>query len=426
MKGIFIMKLLNARRMVAGILVIIISLAIPLNLQTTYASTAKKSIELEKSIEKQFGISITLSSKLSKDEEEAYESLLLLRDALYMMPNQLVNSLVKHFKSKGKATTVALSISSAQAYGTAAGVYNYDSNTINLYIPEYASLWGSGTDPETILHEFGHMVQYALQDIYGSKKLKSEFTKLNKKNAYGSKWKDEYELVFTREYASTGFGEDFAETFMASILSRIPNDKNAPLLKKSEYIKKMIETQLKVKVANDAWRIYSQTPSKKYKEKLVSNIFLGPNFQDEGTYQYKITRAEFYKLLREVYMDIQLKGVEWEKYLDSKRTVQYSFNKFFSTYETNMLGKIKRKDVALILKKLMDDMNVTVTVSSNSKVSVSDCDDLESKYKKAIQKMVDAKIMLNTKEDNFSPESYCTYEQVYYALVTLYDLLVDE
>ncbi|MBU5334295.1 S-layer homology domain-containing protein [Anaerocolumna aminovalerica] len=74
----------------------------------------------------------------------------------------------------------------------------------------------------------------------------------------------------------------------------------------------------------------------------------------------------------------------------------------------------------------MDDMNVTVTVSSNSKVSVSDCDDLESKYKKAIQKMVDAKIMLNTKEDNFSPESYCTYEQAYYSLVALYDLLVDE
>lgn len=172
-------KWLSIHRIIAGILVIIISLAIPLNLQTTYASTAKKSTQLEKSIEKQFGISITLSSKLSKDENEAYESLLLLRDALYMMPNKLVNSLVKHFKSKGKATTIVLSLSSAQAYGTAPGVYSYDSNTINLYIPEYASLWGSGTEPETILHEFGHMVQYALQDIYGSKKLKSEFTKLN-------------------------------------------------------------------------------------------------------------------------------------------------------------------------------------------------------------------------------------------------------
>lgn len=232
--------------------------------------------------------------------------------------------------------------------------------------------------------------------------------------------------MFTREYASTDFGEDFAETFMASILSRIPGDKSVPLLKKSEYIKKMIESKLKVTIKDDAWRIYPQTPSKKYAEGLQAEVSSWPNFQNEGTYQYKITRAEFYKLLRKVYIEIQLKGVEWEKYLDSKRSAQYSFNKFFSTYETNMLGKIKRKDVALILKKLMDDMNVAITVSSNSKVSVSDCDDLESKYKKAIQKMVDAKIMLNTKGDNFSPESYCTYEQAYYSLVALYDLMLDE
>lgn len=419
-------KLMSIRRVIAGILVIIISLVVPLNVQTTYASTAKKSTQLEKSIEKQFGISITLSSKLSKDEDEAYESLSLLRDALYMMPDKLVSSLVKHFKSKGKTTTIALSLSSATRYGTEAGTYNYNSNTINLYIPEYASLGGSGTDPETILHEFGHMVQYALQDIYGSTKLKSEFTKLNKKHAYGSKWKEEYEFVFTREYASTDFGEDFAETFMASILSRIPGDESAPLLKKSEYIKKMIESKLKVKISNDAWRIYPQTPSKKYAEELVSEIFLGPSFQNEGTYQYKITRAEFYRILREVYIDIQLKDVEWEKYLDSKRSAQYSFNKFFSTYETNMLGKIKRKDVALILKKLLDHMNIAITVASNNKITVTDCDNLESKYKKAIQNVVEAKLMKTTKDNNFSPESYCTYEQAYYALVALYDSIVDE
>lgn len=427
----------KVQRIIIGVLLMVIIVTIPFKPLVIYAGTTKESKKIEISLEKQYGISINLSSQLSKNEDKTLSELRLLRDALHMMPKGLIKTLVKHFKSKGKTTTIVLSITSETRYGTPAATYDYTTNTINLYIPKGSSMWGSGTDPNSIIHEFGHMVQNALDNIYGSKKLKSEFMNFNEKKAYGSEWKDGYELVFVREYATTDFREDFAETFMASIESykRIQDiyseSNDAPLVKKSEYIQKIIESKLKVNIPQEAWMIYPQAPSKKYVGTIESAVSEGIYYNDTGTYQYKIKKATFYKELRDIWIESKLHSRGWDKsiaqddwkdYIKLQDSAQIEYGEFVNENETNIDGKIKRKDVALILADVMDHANILD--ESNENLIFNDCGDLTNKYKKNIQKVVNAGLMVTTKSDKFSPESYCTYEQAFYALIKLYDLLI--
>ena len=251
------------RRQIAGLLLIVtlVNLAFPpLNVYAAKEKSKQKTAkELEKSLEQQYGIEINLASSLLKNDEKAYIYLADLREALYSMPEAFVLAIVKHFKSKGKATTISFSNNLSYMNNGCNGVYNNKSNTITLMNPT----------PSVILHEFGHMVQEALNHKYGYSKLKSEFTAFNKKIPYG-KWKDDYFLTFASEYANTSFEEDFAEVFAYSIaLSHnirevYDKKKDASLIKKSAYIKEMIESRFKVKIPQDMWRIYPQTPSKKY------------------------------------------------------------------------------------------------------------------------------------------------------------------
>ena len=438
-----------ARRFIAGIILIVTLVTVLFTPQTTYAAKVKTSKELEKSIEKQYGISITLSGKLQKDEKGALSCLKDLELALNMMPKGLIKALVKHYKTKGKATTISLSISSATAYGTAAANYNFDKNTINLFIPAGASMWGSGSDPHSIIHEFGHMVQNALYGIYGSKKLKSEFTSLNGKIKYKDNinWNlvgDEYRDSFVNSYAATKFDEDFAETFAASIVGSewmrgiYKENENSVIIKKSIYIKKLIEKQLKIKISQDDWEIYPQKPSKKYEGKLrFENTNFGVDFEDKDNYQYKIVVNDFYYYLREFWMNAtqHTKDAWWEynmskdgrdHYEKTIRSAENEYDDFVNKYTSNRYEeiKMKRKDVALVLAGVAKHFSMKDI--SKEEVTALDCDGLTSKYKKAIEKVVNIGLMDVTKEGKFNPESYCSYEQFYYAIIKAYERVVDQ
>lgn len=423
------MKKGKIQKLIAVGLLLILSFGIiPANTQTVYAKTnSAKYIELKNAIEKQYGIKIKLSSEITKNDREAYYDLLILREALIMMPDGLIKTLVKHFKAKGKETTVAI-YKKELTFGSVVGTYDDKTNTITLYDQKAAvSIVGSGVEPYYILHEFGHMVHSALYDIYGYSKLKSEFTKLNGNIKYGSNWDSGYDLVFTRSFAITSFAEDFAETFSASLCDSkmlhyiYEENKNAPIIKKSEYIKNIIETKLKVKNINDAWMIYPQTPSKKYAEVINDSYY---NYT--GTYQYKIKKAAFYQFLCDLWKESKLQKYnndDWDKKLQLEYEAQLEFDDIIETSKADWEGFIKRKDMALILAKIMDKAQVDyVTVN---KFDCEDCNELSGKYMKSIKKVVKAGLMLPKKSNNFKPESYCTYEEAYYALIKLKEIMLN-
>lgn len=441
------------RRFITGILMFVLFVTVLITPQNTFAATVKTSKELEKSLEKQYNISITLSKNLLKDDEKAFYNLKLLEEALNKMPKGLIKALVKHFKTKGKATTISLLTSSAKAFGTAAGDYTFETNEIRLYIPSGGSMWGSGTDSYTILHEFGHMLQNALYDLYGSKKLISEFTLLNKNKPYikESEWNfvaSEYEDTYVHSYAATKFDEDFAETFAASIdwpqrfRELYTSNKKAPLIRKSEYIKKLIESKLKIKISQDYWEIYPQVPSKRYKDKLS---FISDDFyidfetpdHNNYAYQYKIKTCDLYYELGSVWVDAtkHIKKLQWHMNMSSSEQDKYfmeiekaedEFNTFIAKYTSNIdeVKKIKRKDVALILNDLLEHFSLNNFLED--KVAISDCDKLSSKYNNAIKTVVNSGLMNIGAKNKFYPEAFCTYEQAYYAIVEFYKLLCQE
>ena len=257
-------------------------------------------------------------------------------------------------------------------------------------------------------------------------------------NWYGNEWDDDHDLFFVSDYASSSFEEDFAETFAASIvypqtLHTIYEEKeNAPLIKKSEYIKNIIEKQLKVKIPQDQWRIYPQTPSKKYDGKLNSTLEGGPSYDDTGTYQYKITKAILCQELRKIWVDATLYNNGWEKdisidkmddYIKAISIAEKEYDIFFNKYSKNVPKKIKRKDLALILVALLEHFSVTDL--SKEKMEISDCNNLSSEYINAIEKVIAAGLMSTGKEDKFYPDTYCTYEQVYYAIINLYESIYE-
>ena len=112
---------------------------------SVYADTLKDAQKLEKSLESKYSITISISKGLSKNVVETIQALNSLDHSLSLLPKNLLSSLIKHHKSKGRATTFSFLYSSATAIDTPAAIYFYTTNTINLYLPESgASLWGSG------------------------------------------------------------------------------------------------------------------------------------------------------------------------------------------------------------------------------------------------------------------------------------------
>lgn len=401
------------RKILSKILVLVMILLIGLSPQVANADSSSEINTLKAKIENSYNIKIKLSSKISEKEEIAIYALNQLNDSLEMMPKGLVKKLVKHHKSKGKATTVSIT-SKTFTYGTATGLYDYDTNTVTLYVPSGASLFGSGLEPLTITHEFGHMLHFALEDMYGSKKLKSEFTKLNNNIKYGT-WEDDYYDMFTWKYAATNFAEDFAETFAYSVClpgylqSIYIDNPDSELVKKSDYIYNIIKSQFKT--TPEFWNIYPQEPSRKVRKTLETAYKKGNmDFTNTMNYQYKIRKIDFIELINATLFK-------------AMNHVDMELNEFSTEDNSKQYVGIKRKDAAKILIETLEF--VDIKTDSKDSISVNDCNKLSKNTMKNIKAIVNSGL-LEINNSKFYPEAYLTYEQAYRALIKLYDLIIEK
>lgn len=396
------------------ILLLCISMLIP---QTVSAATSEDAKTLEKEIEKKYGIEIVLSSEIQKGNSPIYY-LKRLDNGLSLMPNGLVKKLVAYYKKKGLKTTVKISLKDLK-YGSTAGMYTPETNTIVLYEPKGSGIYfGSGLDEENILHEFGHMLQNALNSLYGSKKLKEEYTKLNGKNKYGKDAYDNSTYVFANWYAGTSYAEDFAETFAQSHC-RPDNFRNiylknskAPLIKKAEYINNLINSVFGIK---SELMIYPQQPSSKTLK--ILNEFIesgGMDLTYTLTYAYKIRHHELVDLI-----DQTLNRAKFNIYLN----VLYDEFKYDFDDLENPYSFIKRKDAAKIFAYFLSYAHIDV--DDENLLQIKDCEQLSEDYMKDITKVVNAGLMSKTK-DGFYPEAYLTYDQTYRAIAKLYELICNQ
>lgn len=422
------------------ILVVILIVALIMNTlympQEIHAATTNQVSKLETSIEKQYNIKVTLSSQLSKDKNYALEALRALNEAMELMPDGLVQVMTKYYKSKGKSSVVQISISK-DANMLYPASYAKETNTITLLLPGKNAYGGSGIDPNAIVHEFGHMLQYILSSKYGDKKLKSEWTAFNGSNKYGT-WKEGYEAYFLGRYAAKSFGEDFAETFSAAFASPDvireihANNQASPIIKKCELIKSLMKSQLKF--TPNVWMIYSQKPTEDVADTLMDAADQGYiDYTTSTAFQYKLSRVKYAELLEYTLRSPRDRMYEtvggFHKIYNFTDTSNECVNDLFEMgilkESSNGLfypnAYIKRKDVAITLARALNLKNINP--STKETIKFKDCLELPANTKKCINQVVNAGLMVGTKNGSFSPDSYCTYEEIYIILNRLEEIL---
>lgn len=437
---------LNKRMGIKALLLLVLTFIVFLSPQVVFASSKNDVNKKEGDIEKKYNIKVTLGSSLYKDESRALRELKALDEALAMMPKGLVNKLSAYFKSIGKSTEVKILISEDSDMMAPAS-YQPDTNTIVLRVPGPWAFGGNGTSPDCILHEFGHMLNTALDSSYGSAKLKSSWTDFNQKKEYikgeinDKEWDNGYNEIFVSRYGASSYREDFAETFMYSIYNSLQfreayqKDSDSPMVKKSALIKKLLKSQLEI--TPEVWMIYPQYPSKKSAKEIEAAKEKRINvWEHDYAYQYKINKENFTDLLMETlslldvvqYIQVGYSKAEYAYTDCSNLNVTNAYDLGFVTSNKSKLfypnAFLKRKDVANILLRVAKYANLDIAYGNM--VNFEDCKDLSYTSRKTISIIIQAGLMQTTGEDTFSPNNYCTYEEAILAFNCLYDLIEEK
>jgi hypothetical protein len=318
---------------------------------------------------------------------------------------------------------------------TSPASYRYSTNTISLLVPGDFAFGGTGTSPDAIIHEFGHMLQYAIGDNYGNSKLKSEWTSLNGKKKYNN-WETGYNQYFVSDYAASSYEEDFAETFMAAIYDTetiredIAETKESPIGKKCDLISKLTKSQLDY--SKDLWMTNPQEASEKVMKILQAAAEKGYiDFTSETAYQYKLTKVEYAELLEYAWRDPEERGYSYSNpitfnYLDTSND---SVNTLLEAgiFTKGSSGQFKpkeyitRKEVAITLARTLKLKGVNT--SSKQNIVFTDCTELSTSARNCINQVVNAGLMKQKKTGSFAPDKYCTYQEVYMILDQLDELL---
>jgi len=212
---------------------------------------------LERALEDAYGFDLVLNSFTESEittfyKRYGYDGLPDNRDDYIMNALENIERLfpaipieIVQFMDEAVNLTIYISIDTGDE---ADGLYYADSNSIHLMY--------EGT---AIIHEYGHMLHYALLAITGEEAFEREWTALNNGIAYndgrGGTGVYDYDsgrgaanAVFYGDYATTDIFEDVAETFWMMI--ERPEDLNkfinagAPLAKKAALLDRLLRETL--------------------------------------------------------------------------------------------------------------------------------------------------------------------------------------
>lgn len=416
---------------------------------------AQRFNEYKAEIERKYSVALTFN----KSSSGSILHLSMLDDFLSMIPPALHNSIVNHFKSKGKTITIRVTNLNGPV-----GLYDHTNVRISLE-DNYMGLNGG-----TFAHEYGHMLHSAVVDKIGRAKFNSEFKRLR-----GVEPNDEYIAgIYERNipqsyrkgedynaaiaYIKANYEPDyFMYTELMSDLTDNYNDATA--------FNTVASSALKVSGVFFTYFYKPQTPST-WAAEAVKRAFagewsaegiLGAEYDDSHIYQLAINREEFcsyiLSMLDSAFFEKNGKKLATTdrsnrlKLLDIK-TGEYVYVNDYSakplkkyddiSYEEtaasvaqwygivtgvndsrfNPRGELTREQAAVILYRTATLLGLP---DAGGTATVADAASVPSWAKEGVDYCVRNGIMTSTGGGNFSPKQAYSFEQAIVTLVRLYD-----
>lgn len=232
------------KKILSAVLALVMTLAIvPTSAFAVDTSGAVSAAQAEASLESTYGINIRFSEEY--DEASRLENLDELESSLQLIPAKLRSEVAKWVAARNKKLTV--DFTGEYAYGVAS--FSLESMTINIYV--------DGIIAPDFPHEYGHLLHNVLNAKLGANTLQKAWTAYNNGVSYGDSYEYGYlgyvrdgpDPIFVSSYASTKYGEDFAETFSyiintdiwtGSTKDLILHYPNSPAVKKMNYLRQLL------------------------------------------------------------------------------------------------------------------------------------------------------------------------------------------
>lgn len=430
-------------------------------------STASAAQTKKKALEEKYGISISMEQgDLGKDY------LLESIDTVFSrFPAGLIKEMTDYYKSRGIKTVIKLTYTDDAFLEGTFGIVKKTA-LMNLYL-------NSNSMFESIIaHETGHYLHEYLKVKYGAAKLQKEWIALNNGKSYkGNNWRaatPEYLSVFSRDYGTMSYSEDFA-TVIEDLAGnpewlriRLFHEPTTQYAKKIAYLNKVLEQATRsVTPATKLWdRALPQNPSpwavSIYKSALDKGIIpqnesmqyhgLLSSDRYRGLFTSAITREDFCGLIANLievetkmtlsdftkmkgknnnwyanrYINLQGEEVEEGSNYPFKDTEHFEV---FDLYALGVIGgtgngkfdptgKITREQAAAIIFNLA---KVLGRDTASMKQQYADQQTISPWAKESVDYVSSRGIMNGTGNNRFSPKSYYTYEQTYATLLRFFE-----
>jgi hypothetical protein len=146
--------------------------------------------ELKTDFEKRWGVRLDFP-----DNDDLDVSIFATYEQFFsMIHRELHDAIVAHFRSRGQTLTIRF-----RNTGEHHGTYNHPSQTITIF-------GMLSINSAIFTHEYGHMVHYVLEDIYGSTRFRNEWTRLNAGIPYGITTSDNPDIfnIFVESHSAWG------------------------------------------------------------------------------------------------------------------------------------------------------------------------------------------------------------------------------
>lgn len=418
-----------------ALLLLFIALILPM-LLTNVQAAGSTSDQLKRQLEQDYGFLITVPAKefSSATEEDKLFFYRELECALKALNKDFVKEVTGFFKSRKMTPKIVIDMAS---WGFVEGSFGYTSKdaTITLYHspPEKKNFLRNFT----IAHEFGHMVNVALDYKVGSQKIKNAWSAINDSEADPKK-------AYVSDYARESYREDFAEMFahlaapeediFAGLMLENPD---SVVLKKMQYLDELLRNNFSSYKGPETFGyILPQRPSVWAKD-TVETLFKEVIISDYYHYRYQanITRAEFCELLFHIVFGYKYDHDEvttctfYKKpfhdvspYNWELRGIQdYAINKAYDLGIVSgstdgyyfPLNYITRQEAALMLKNAIEYLENQEFKSQGIELPFSDKDSISAWAKEAVEFVYLRGIMRGGSNNKFEPLGHFTYEQAY-------------
>ena len=408
-------------------------------------------------IEARFQIKVTDRTP----EGLALDTLRNLETALNYLSFDLFQEVVDHFRNTyGITVELIFSPYSAQTYlGLTSLSYGLQSAACTVeFVDTKDRFSSSGLDVDTMIHEFCHLLNYAMLDSRGINPVEQVFLPLNNGMLYqdtyhmapglspGLSW-GEYvaslgsstDSYFVNEYAMTNIYEDFASLFQVIVSDPdtweqlLLSSDHAPLLAKYRGSFSLLEEHFSSASTSPLGDLF---PAKWALSDWQKAKALGLIPADlDHAYNAPITRLEFCQLMEA--MLCVLWGEDVNDYL-SERGYDLSIHPFPDSQDSSVIALsalgvingradgtfapsalIPRQEAAKLLVRLSEILSDGQVAHSGATISFSDSDFIAGWAKSYVQAAVNIGVMQGSSTGAFSPGS--TYDRQQ-SIVTVYRL----